>query len=69
MGVKKRDKKVLVLEKSIVTIIPNYLRPEVFPEDPIGISVCEAERPEHSVVVYKACQVLKEFFDVSKSRC
>lgn len=69
MGVKEHSKKVIVLEKSIVTIIPNYLCPKVFPEDPIGISVCEAERPEYSVVVYKACQVLKEFFDVSESPC
>lgn len=69
MGFKEHGKKVIVLEKSIVTIIPDYLCPKVFPEDAIGISVCEAEGPEHSVVVYKACQVLKEFFDVSKSPC
>jgi hypothetical protein len=57
--VKEHGETVMVLEKAIVTMIPNYFRPKVFSEDSIGRPAGEAERPEHSVVVYKASQVLK----------
>lgn len=69
MAIKKHSKTAFVLEEAIVTITPDYFRPKVLPEDPVGGTIGKAERPEHSVVVYKAGQVLKQFFDVSKSPC
>lgn len=66
---KERSKMIIVLEKAIATVVPNYFCPEVFSEDPIARVAGEAERPEYSVVVYEISQVLKKFFDVSKSPC
>lgn len=54
VGLKEQCKAVILLEKAIATMIPNYLRPKVLVEYPVGRTASEAESPEHSVVVYEA---------------
>lgn len=59
----------MFLEEAIAAMIPDYFRPKVLVEYPVGGTASEAESPEHGVVVYEAGQMLKEFFDLGKFPC
>lgn len=59
MRIEKLFKPVIVLEKAIAAMVPDYVRPKMLPKDSVTCTAGKTEGPEHCVVVYKASQVLE----------